>query len=618
MAERTVDAIKAKVALDSSDLEKAQAHAKKTGDAVKTHMTASTQHTLRFKESLTTLATHIGTMPPIVGETARSMESMFANTSKMSALGIAGGVAAAGLGILAEGAHVAQEAYKHVVESTESYMRVTGLSAEVASRQIEVFNVLGVSGETATGAMVKLEKAISNHPAKLEALGVAVERDAHRNVDMEATLYSVADAYNASSDAAKKMDIVLTAFGKTGADMIPILERGSGELRRMAADAKLVLTDADIEQARKYAIQQKQLDANWGALTASAGRFVNQGVGRVVEAELKSEFVNKRLGEAHYGNILQTAGHEEAVKKLTAEYGREFDAGQKGKAGLDLHREAMTKAAEAAKALAQEIDDATNAEEAATNAELGLERATNKVAESQDAVDKAVQAHKKSLDDLDVKQDAYNKTVSQYGKNSDQATTALDALVSAQEAVKSSASAASDILITQKEEYIHAASAAKSLAEYQAGPGLSKLEVATIGQDAFKKKLEEEAKTLAPGSDLAVFLQGHIDRLNAIPTSKTTLINTVYSGDSQSGVGARAAGGPVVPGRIYTIGERGPETLVMGPGGSGGTVIPNGSGGVGGSGGGGLAVTVNAVTNADAHQIAQEVGWELRKVRRAW
>jgi len=45
------------------------------------------------------------------------------------------------------------------------------------------------------------------------------------------------------------------------------------------------------------------------------------------------------------------------------------------------------------------------------------------------------------------------------------------------------------------------------------------------------------------------------------------------------GPGKRAAGGPVLPNSIYTVGEQGPETLVMGS--RGGTVIPYGGSGQG-------------------------------------
>ena len=58
--------------------------------------------------------------------------------------------------------------------------------------------------------------------------------------------------------------------------------------------------------------------------------------------------------------------------------------------------------------------------------------------------------------------------------------------------------------------------------------------------------------------------------------------NFLASGGSNKGSGARggrAAGGPVSAGEAYTVGERGPETLVMGS--QGGTIIPAGASGGG-------------------------------------
>jgi hypothetical protein len=292
--------IKAKVKIDTTDLDKASGNVKKVGADVAEHIgNKATTHTLRFKESMTSLVEHIGKMPPIVGETARSLESMTSNAAAMGPMGIAAGVAAAGIGLMAEAAHVAQESYLHAAEETHNYMRITGQSAEASSRQIEVFKDLGVGADTASGAMVKLEKAIAQHPATLAKLGIEVVKDSKGNTDMAATLGNVADAYNKTSDSAARMNIVLTAFGKKGADMIPILEQGSAKLRQMESEAKLVMTDADIEQAHKYAIQLKQNSDSWNAVTAAAGRFVQGPVGAATDAIAANEFAWQRLSEAH-------------------------------------------------------------------------------------------------------------------------------------------------------------------------------------------------------------------------------------------------------------------------------------------------------------------------------
>lgn len=59
------------------------------------------------------------------------------------------------------------------------------------------------------------------------------------------------------------------------------------------------------------------------------------------------------------------------------------------------------------------------------------------------------------------------------------------------------------------------------------------------------------------------------------------------AGTQKLGLQGRAGGGPVLPGRSYLVGERGPEYLRMGA--SGGYVTPSG----GGAGGGGVNVIVN-------------------------
>ena len=56
-------------------------------------------------------------------------------------------------------------------------------------------------------------------------------------------------------------------------------------------------------------------------------------------------------------------------------------------------------------------------------------------------------------------------------------------------------------------------------------------------------------------------------QLGTVPSSKTVTIWTVNK-TNPSGVGRRAAGGPVQPNRSYLVGERGPEILTMGSGGS--------------------------------------------------
>lgn len=72
------------------------------------------------------------------------------------------------------------------------------------------------------------------------------------------------------------------------------------------------------------------------------------------------------------------------------------------------------------------------------------------------------------------------------------------------------------------------------------------------------------------------FLLLSISRLPGAGGLTNIAANIIGSSDiGNLGSGKRAKGGSVVPGRVYDIGEEGPEKLVMYPGGGGGYVIPN-------------------------------------------
>jgi hypothetical protein len=70
-----------------------------------------------------------------------------------------------------------------------------------------------------------------------------------------------------------------------------------------------------------------------------------------------------------------------------------------------------------------------------------------------------------------------------------------------------------------------------------------------------------------------------LSKLNQVEAAARRLASLKFMASASKDDGFRAGGGPVFPGAAYTVGERGPETLVMGPSG-GGYVIPNAGGGM--------------------------------------
>jgi hypothetical protein len=73
--------------------------------------------------------------------------------------------------------------------------------------------------------------------------------------------------------------------------------------------------------------------------------------------------------------------------------------------------------------------------------------------------------------------------------------------------------------------------------------------------------------------------------------------------------GTRAAGGPVMGGGTYLVGERGPELVTMG---ASGYVTPNHAMG----GGGGVNVTVNAGMGANGAEVGRQVVEAIRQYER--
>ena len=89
------------------------------------------------------------------------------------------------------------------------------------------------------------------------------------------------------------------------------------------------------------------------------------------------------------------------------------------------------------------------------------------------------------------------------------------------------------------------------------------------GVDALKESLFLQAMSMAPDSPLRKYLVDYIADLNSTPTSITTTLTLIErrvgagAGADQGDGGWRAAGGPVLPGNTYRVGEQGPEPLTM-------------------------------------------------------
>lgn len=545
MPDRALPDLKSRVRLDTTDLDKGSAKAKKFGDDVEQHMGRGSTHTLRMKESITTLVQHMDKLPPVVGQSARSIESLIS----------AGGGAALGLGafatVMGTGIALAVEGsrkYQELGEQVLNFQRLTGASAEESSRLVQVFGYLGINGDEASRAIYMMNMRLEKSPKAFEAAGIAVATTAKGNVDYTNTLLNIADAYEQAGSQEQKTEILTAAFGRRGREIIPVLEQGREGLEQLEAQVKTLYSQEDLEAIHRYQISQKEAQDSADAFWRNIGQVQLPVSQALTDSFNENLYVNQRLNEARRQGIL--TGHSSALasRELEGQYRREWEENQRVKEHLDQEVDSQKRAAQAAEEHAKELDDLYNADESVINSGIALERAQQRIQQSSYDVSKA--------------QEELNKATKEYGPNSDQAR---DAQLRLQ-----------DVLLSQKDAYVNLANATVKQAEDQAtanGATLDGQQKAQIFRDALTK-LEQG---LAPDSPLRAALQGYIDQLNSIPAEKATNVHVHVDADSGEAVKigevrAFQHGGRPTPHEPAILGERGPELWVPD---SAGTVVPH-------------------------------------------
>ena len=223
-----------------------------------------------------------------------------------------------------------------------------------------------------------------------------------------------------------------------------------------------------------------------------------------------------------------------------------------------------------------------------------------------DGATASVQAHARAQDELANKAKAATDALLAQWSSALQLETAQDQL---QDATKAYADALKtkdierqdDAFRDLKASVLSVAEAAAQAAEDGLGPMATEAEKAQARSDAMKQSMLEAAAGVAPGSPAYYQIMEWIALLGQIPNSVMTKIGSTFVGKGQQVIGRadrvelRAAGGPVVAGSPYIVGERGPELFVPG---RSGTIIPNGTGM------GGITVIVNgSASRSDADAV---------------
>lgn len=264
---------------------------------------------------------------------------------------VAGGAAAAAL--VAAGAAMAV-AIKGAIDNADELSKTAqkvGVTVEALSRLKYAAELSDVSLEGLATGLKKLSVNMSEAAATgkgkaagaFQALGISVTDASGALKSSDVVLTEIAGKFGALQDGAGKTALAVALFGKSGADLIPLLNSGADGLAEMAAEADALGLTIDTKTAKA----SEAFNDNLTRLKAVGAGLTNQMAAALAPALVditngfvtasKDAFTMKTIGDALSGSlkflasaaIVVAAGFGAVVKSLGG-LARAFDAVLRG------------------------------------------------------------------------------------------------------------------------------------------------------------------------------------------------------------------------------------------------------------------------------------------------
>ena len=195
-------------------------------------------------------------------------------------LAMAGAAALIGFGTKAVGAF--QETALEAGKLRDSL----GLTAEQASKFMEVAGDLGIEVGTFEASIGKMNQTAARSPQLFDDIGASLVKNADGTDNVEQNFLNVIDALNAMPSANARADAAQRIFGKNWREISEMIGRGSGELKRnleQVGDAKII-NDDEVDKARKFRDVMDELSDVGEELMLSVGEPLVAALTDVAEA----------------------------------------------------------------------------------------------------------------------------------------------------------------------------------------------------------------------------------------------------------------------------------------------------------------------------------------------
>lgn len=466
-AEKAVARLEAALKKAEAELAKAKETTDKVDDSVE-HLGSKTDHTGARLAGLGDAARNAAVQH--LGPLGEAADMAGLDLEKMDTKALA-----AGAGLVAVAGFAAQgvQKFSALADEVRKVHDVSGLTFEDSSRLVAVSDDLGISADTAASSMGRLAKNID--AGKLEEYGIQVVRAKDGTVDMAATLGNVADAMNRTTDPTKRAAMGTALFGKSWADLAPVLQLGRKGIEDAFASVSdgQIVTENNADAVREW---QMALDDAQDSVTE-----IQMAIGKQLLPTLSlmakdfataTNAVGKLTGgSASFLDVLtplstsmglynlrtkqQQEENEKAARSMTGLAGAAAEsavrAAEAGRANQDLAEKEQAAAAQAdiLKARHQDVAQAAKDAAAATAEQKRqldlLNGVTQSIVGAQLSAMQAANAFTDAQNDLAVKQRDVTDAINEFGANSPQAQVAANdyarTLVNAQQSADSLAKA---------------------------------------------------------------------------------------------------------------------------------------------------------------------------------
>lgn len=449
--------------------------------------------------------------------------------------------ATAAAGAIATFAISGVNAFKDLALEASKFAASTGLAVDDASRWMEVAGDLGVNADTIQTAIGKMNKELAGNPNLLKKLGDDVIYAKDGTLDANATFLNLIERLKNIKDPAEKAKEGARLFGKGWQEMSVLIEEGAGKLKESLAsvsEAK-VIDQEEVEKAKRLRDALDNLKGIGEDLALTLGQNLIPILEKMIWLMEKFATISRGAGGVVELTTEQMA--ELGVETAVAQLATEENAkAMEGyyRSRIEYYNQTHPLAKKETEAIKEQKDAVWSLNEA-WQIMLGTLDLENKFRDTEDAIRKANEAAIEAFGDA-----------SQFGAYKD---------------------AQDDVI--------------RKFTEIMAAMKLTSDE-------------QNRIKFLVDTAPLEYALEAlrQIDLVNAGIVSNTL---TRYG---STATGKRAAGGPVMGGVSYLVGERGPEIFTPG---TSGTISANNTFG-------GNTITIN-VTGADPNAVVNALQQYVRQ-----